>query len=129
MSEFLASNDNRGESIVHIDNNGQCRVMPSAAVAERLNLGCAESRALKAIRKERDALAEEVARLKQEREKLLPLARRTLWIAYSWNDHNFEPPHLYAREEAESLGINSMDAGNEFLCKAYGWTEDQPNEQ
>lgn len=76
-----------------------------------------------------DALAEEVARLKRERERLIPLARRALWIAYTWNDHNHDPAHICARQEAEKLGLNSIEEANDFLCKTYGWTEDRPNEQ
>ena len=43
------------------------------------------------------------------------LARRCLWIAYVWNDHNFLGAYKYAREEAESHGITGFDEANEWL--------------
>ena len=49
---------------------------------------------------------------------LLQLARTTLWIAYVWNDHNFEHCYKYAREAAEELGINNLDEVNEFISQA-----------
>ncbi len=49
------------------------------------------------------------------------LARRCLWLAFVWNDHNFGPAHLEARKEAESHGITSFEAAN-------SWLEDQNDE-
>lgn len=46
---------------------------------------------------------------------LLKLARRTLWIAYVWNDHNFEAAHEVARETCEAVGIKSFDDANRYL--------------
>jgi hypothetical protein len=47
---------------------------------------------------------------------LLALARRCLWIAYVWNDHNFvEDAHKYAKEEAEKCGIKSFEQSNDWL--------------
>ena len=43
------------------------------------------------------------------------LARRCLWIAFCWNDHNFEAAHKEARKEAEKHGITSFDEANHFL--------------
>lgn len=44
------------------------------------------------------------------------LARRLLWIAYCWNDHNFDAPHLEARKTAQQHGIHTLDQANEWLC-------------
>lgn len=60
-----------------------------------------------------------------EREELIALARRCLWIAYCWNDHNFEPANTYARTEAEKLGIQSFEHANEWLDKAALLAEDK----
>lgn len=46
------------------------------------------------------------------------LARRCLWIAYCWNDHNFKSAHLYARREAEAHGIRSFEDANRWLAAA-----------
>jgi hypothetical protein len=46
---------------------------------------------------------------------LYKLARRCLWIAYVWNDHNFDYAHKYARETAEECGVNSFDDANDWL--------------
>ncbi len=43
------------------------------------------------------------------------LAFRTLWIAYAWNDHNFEPAHVVARETCEKLGITSLEQAQNLL--------------
>ena len=43
---------------------------------------------------------------------LIALARRCLWIAYVWNDHNFEAAHKCAKEEAEKHGITSIEDAN-----------------
>ncbi len=44
------------------------------------------------------------------------LARRCLWLAFCWNDHNFGPAHEEARKEALKHGIDSFDAANEWLA-------------
>lgn len=49
-------------------------------------------------------------------ETLLKLARRTLWIAYVWNDHNFGPAHIEARNTCKALGIMTFDQANEWLA-------------
>lgn len=46
------------------------------------------------------------------------LARRCLWLAFCWNDHNFGPAHEEARKEALKHGIDSFDAENEWLAAA-----------
>lgn len=43
------------------------------------------------------------------------LARRCLWIAYCWNEHNFSEAHTYARKTAQELGINDFDEANRWL--------------
>jgi dihydrofolate reductase (trimethoprim resistance protein) len=48
-------------------------------------------------------------------DRVIDLARRTLWIAWNWNDHNFKGAHTYARETAIENGINSFEEANEFL--------------
>jgi predicted nicotinamide N-methyase len=60
-------------------------------------------------------LIDENERLKQQNEKLQALARRTLWIAYVWNDHNFYAACVEARTEAEKHGIHNFEEANEFL--------------
>ena len=50
-------------------------------------------------------------------EQLLLLSRRTLHIAYVWNDHNFEAAHKIARETAKECGINSMEEAEDFMQK------------
>jgi len=47
--------------------------------------------------------------------KLVALARRTLHIAYVWNDHNFDDPDVMAVETAEQLEINNFNEANDFL--------------
>lgn len=44
------------------------------------------------------------------------LARRCLWLAFCWNDHNFGPADEEARKEALKHGIDSFDAANEWLA-------------
>lgn len=46
------------------------------------------------------------------------LARRCLWLAFCWNDHNFGPAHEEARKEALKHGIDSFEAANEWLAAA-----------
>lgn len=55
------------------------------------------------------------AELEKNQESIQALARRTLWIAYCWNDHNFGPAHLEARREAERAGIGSFEEANKFI--------------
>lgn len=43
------------------------------------------------------------------------LARRTLWLAFVWNDHNFDAAHTEALNACKALGINSFDEANEFI--------------
>lgn len=44
------------------------------------------------------------------------LARRLLWIAFCWNDHNFDAAHITARRTAEACGITSFEQANEWLA-------------
>lgn len=44
------------------------------------------------------------------------LARQCLWIAYAWNDHNFEDAFTYARKTAQQHGIKDFDEANEWLA-------------
>ena len=46
---------------------------------------------------------------------LCALARRCLWIAYVWNDHNFEAAHKYAQQEANEHGIKSFKQASDWL--------------
>ncbi len=48
-------------------------------------------------------------------EKAAKLARRTAWIAYVWNDHNFEDAYIEARRECKEHGIDSFEAANDYL--------------
>lgn len=50
-------------------------------------------------------------------ETVQALTRRCLWIAYAWNDHNFEAAHLFAKREAEAHGIKSFEDANAFLAQ------------
>lgn len=61
-------------------------------------------------------MVEQRDQIREENEKLQQLARRTLWIAYCWNDHNFEAAHLQARKEAEAAGIHTFEEANAFLA-------------
>lgn len=51
-----------------------------------------------------------------EPEATKSMARRLLWIAYSWNDHNFEAAHIEARKEAAKHGITNFDEANAWLA-------------
>lgn len=55
-----------------------------------------------------------------EQDKLLALAKRCLFLAYVWNDHNFADAHIEAREQAQRLGINNLEMANEFLGRVCG---------
>lgn len=59
--------------------------------------------------------AEDVRGLKAQVELLKPLARRAVWLAYVWNDHNFDDAHVCARKEAVKAGVNSFDDANIWL--------------
>jgi len=48
-------------------------------------------------------------------EALVQLARRCLWLAYVWNDHNFDAAHACARKTAEDVGIKSFEEANTWL--------------
>lgn len=48
------------------------------------------------------------------------LARRTLHLAYVWNDHNFVPAQQLARETAQSVGIFSFEDAEVWLEAAGG---------
>ena len=37
------------------------------------------------------------------------LAKRLIWLAYSWNDHNFDAAHIEARRECAVNGISSEE--------------------
>ena len=43
------------------------------------------------------------------------LARGLLWLAFVWNDHNFEAAHKEARRIAERAGIRSFEDANAWL--------------
>lgn len=49
-------------------------------------------------------------------EQMLELARRTLWLAYVWNDHNFEAAHIEARKTARQNGIDNLEQANKWLA-------------
>ena len=42
------------------------------------------------------------------------LARRTIWLAFTWNDHNFEPAHVMARETCHALGIEDQNMAEQI---------------
>ena len=46
---------------------------------------------------------------------LQALARRCLWIAYCWNDHNFKEAYTYARLTAQKHGVHNFDEANEWI--------------
>lgn len=66
-------------------------------------------RAIQALRAERDALAAQV-------ERLTPLARRCIWGALVWNDHNFGDLRGCLKEETHKAGILDIDEANGFLA-------------
>ena len=51
----------------------------------------------------------------EQYQKLRKLAYRTIWIAYVWNDHNFDAAHLEARRTCERIGLKSFDEAGAFL--------------
>jgi hypothetical protein len=44
------------------------------------------------------------------------MARRLLWLAFCWNDHNFGAAHEEARKEAALHGITSFEQANAWLA-------------
>lgn len=46
------------------------------------------------------------------------LAARCLWIAFTWNDHNFDSAKHCARKDAEMYGIHNIEDANAWLEKA-----------
>lgn len=58
---------------------------------------------------------------------LIELARRCLWLAFCWNDHNFGPAHEQARKEAAKHGIGSMDEANVFLENVVDGVRELPD--
>ncbi|MBV8158883.1 MAG: hypothetical protein JO278_14560 [Dyella sp.] len=51
----------------------------------------------------------------KDAEAVAALARRCLWLAFVWNDHNFEAAQIEARKEAKRHGINSLEQAIEWL--------------
>ncbi len=97
----------------------KCRKLEAelaATVKDSLTVGKAQmardSAELRRLCAERDKLKAKAVIPEKARDAL---ARRCLWIAYVWNDHNFRDAYEYAREEAESHGITSFDEANEWL--------------
>jgi hypothetical protein len=43
------------------------------------------------------------------------LARKLLWIAFTWNDHNFEHPEKCAVDAARECGIETFEQANAWL--------------
>ena len=44
------------------------------------------------------------------------LIRTLFWIAFCWNDHNFEvKPEQRAREVCAKYGIETLEQANEYL--------------
>lgn len=48
-------------------------------------------------------------------ERLEPLARRCLHLAFVWNDHNFPDADVMAMKEAKKAGIHTLEQANDFL--------------
>lgn len=64
-----------------------------------------------------DQLRAEVEALRNEHTARESMARRLLWLAFVWNDHNFEKAHIEARREAEAHGITTLKQANEWLSR------------
>lgn len=64
---------------------------------------------IKQLTSERDALSAQV-------ERLTPLARRCIWGALVWNDHNFGDLRGCLKEETHKAGILDIDEANEFIA-------------
>jgi len=69
------------------------------------------------LKAERDQLRAEVEALRNEHTARESMARRLLWLAFVWNDHNFEKAHIEARREAEAHGITTLEQANEWLSR------------
>jgi hypothetical protein len=65
---------------------------------------------------DRPVQAAQTAAQEPSGEALHDLARRCLWIAYCWNDHNFEHPQQYARNTAKLHGISSFEDAQAWLA-------------
>lgn len=78
------------------------------APCERFCEALATKKMFENLRLERDAALAQVEQLK-------PLARRCLWGAVNWNDHNFEPLHKYCRKSAADAGVFTVDQANALL--------------
>jgi hypothetical protein len=63
----------------------------------------------------RAALASQASKDAEVSEGVKAMAYRLLWLAFVWNDHNFDAAHKEAREEAKKWGIHSLDEANAFL--------------
>lgn len=72
---------------------------------------------IRALKAERDQLRAEVEALRNEHTARESMARRLLWLAFVWNDHNFEEAHIEARREAEAHGITTLKQANEWLSR------------
>lgn len=64
-----------------------------------------------------ERLRAEVEALRNEYTARESMARRLLWLAFVWNDHNFEEAHIEARREAEAHGITTLEQANEWLSR------------
>lgn len=53
--------------------------------------------------------------LKTQVEVLKPLARRCLWGAFVWNDHNFDHLQNFCKGEAIRAGIENIEQANAFI--------------
>jgi len=64
----------------------------------------------------------QVVELKRQIAILYPMARRTAWAAYCWNDHNFDliDLHTLAIKDAKKSGIESLNDWNEFCNEVDG---------
>lgn len=60
-------------------------------------------------------------------EAVYALARKLLWIAYAWNDHNFDHPYKIARALAQEFGIESFDQANAWLDEQSKLIDASPN--
>lgn len=94
-------------------------VMQAEAKLDRIRKAAAQC--LEAITACREAHAQPAGeRGELPKDVLHALARRCLWIAYCWNDHNFEEAYKYARRDAEACGIKSFEDANHWIEGGYG---------
>lgn len=56
------------------------------------------------------------------------MAYRLLWLAFVWNDHNFEDAHIEARDTALEFGITSFDEANAWLEKQRALVAEPENQ-